>query len=75
MYSDESYLLHAGFFLGLLSNLEDGDYTFLRNTLNYTGLHGLIFQNKELLVTIALRTSDPTYLKVTEHGRRNKKIA
>jgi hypothetical protein len=52
---------HAGFLLGFFSDPEDGVYIFFpKCRLTFNELHGVIFQQIELSIIIAVITSNPT---------------
>jgi hypothetical protein len=52
---------HDEFLLGLFFDPEDGGDMFPQNVyLTFNGLHGIVSQKRELFITTAVRTSDPT---------------
>jgi hypothetical protein len=52
------FLLHALSFLIFFFDFEDGGSMFLRNIVWLSGLHGIIFQKRELFIITAVRTSN-----------------
>jgi hypothetical protein len=54
--------LHAGFFLSLFFDPEDGGDMLLQSVLTFGGLFSVISQNTELFITTAMRTSNDAIL-------------
>jgi hypothetical protein len=58
-WSSACYVLHNGFFLVLFFDSEDADFLSKRR-LTFSSSQRVVSQQIELLITIAVRTSDPT---------------
>jgi hypothetical protein len=50
----------AGFLFDLHFNSEDGDDMFLRNVRSFSTDYTALYPRKQLIITTAVRTSDPT---------------
>jgi hypothetical protein len=53
--------LHADFLLGLYFDPEYGGDGPPKHRLTYNGLHGVIAQKTQLLITSGVRTSEPAF--------------
>jgi hypothetical protein len=58
----------SSIFLGLLFDTEDGGDMFLRN-VGVSEMHGFTYQKIELSTVTAMRTSNPTHVKIQFTGR------